>query len=181
MAIIQHLGRWGSAVVGRYVEHALEDRAAWAPLVAACGLDFSQALGAGGCSNQASFDLRMLDDLVRHRVRAVVRKRKALARPEPVARDERPSEELALRVEAIRAELQADIARVADTTSGVLVAIRSPITRVGHLVRCSGYAVHPSAWETHCGWRFAAAPHEPCTAAEVTCRRGCLAASRQVG
>ena len=35
LAVIQHIGRWGSATVLKYVEQALEGRASWAPVVAA--------------------------------------------------------------------------------------------------------------------------------------------------
>ena len=180
LAIIQHIGRWGSAAVGRYVEHALEGRAAWAPLVATGGLDVGQVVGAYGGGGQATLDLRMLDGLVRHCVRQAVsqpssaKRRRAASETGPVA-------SLVQRVDEIRDELKADIAQVAEVAAGALVAVRSTVTKVGHLVKVAGRAVHPSVWETHCGWHFGSAPHVACSVAEVTCRRACAAALRLDG
>ncbi len=180
MAIVQHIGRWGSAAVGRNVEHALEGRAAWAPLVATGGLGVGQVVGAYGGCGQATSDLRMLDGLVRHCVRQAV-SQPGGAKRRRVASEAGPEASLVQRVDAIRDELKADIAQVAEVAAGALVAVRSTVTKVGHLVKVAGRAVHPREWETHCGWRFGSAPHESCCVAEVTCRRACAAALRQVG
>ena len=47
LAVIQHIGRWGSATVLKYVDQALEGRASWAPVVAAVGLG-GEGLAVGG-------------------------------------------------------------------------------------------------------------------------------------
>ena len=47
LAVIQHIGRWGSATVLKYVDQALEGRASWAPVVAAEGLG-GEGLAVGG-------------------------------------------------------------------------------------------------------------------------------------
>ena len=180
LAIIQHIGRWGSAAVQRYVEHALEGRASWAPLVASGGLDVGQVVGACGGSGQATFDLQLIEGLVRHCVEQKValdrraKRRRAAAGAAPVP-------EVGPQVAALRAELKADIAHVADLAAGSLVAVRSTRTSGCHLVKVAGRAFHPRQWVTHCGWYFGTAPHEPCAPADVKCRRGCLNASRQVG
>lgn len=65
-----------------------------------------------------------------------------------------------------------------------LVAIRSTITGMGHMVRSADLTMHPSHWCTMCGWRFGLRPHVPCSTAEVNCRaRGgvCVASRGQVG
>jgi len=187
LAIIQHIGRWGSATVAKYVEHALEDRASWAPLLAAADLGPGPAAGGdAGASSYMPLCRSLLDGLVRRRVRAALRKERTRppagaaqgpAHPPP---DGPSASEVSEQIAAVRAELGAQIAQVADRAGGALVAVRASMTQVGHLVRYHGYALHPSAWETHCGWKFAAAPHEPCSIAEVTCRRGCLSAARLV-
>ena len=47
LAVIQHIGRWGSATVLKYVDQALEGRASWAPVVAAESLH-------DGCGERSS-------------------------------------------------------------------------------------------------------------------------------
>jgi len=108
-------------------------------------------------------------------------KRAARRKGKAAAGGARPEAGAPVAGEALREELKADISRISDELAGTRLAVRSTTKGVGHLVKFSGRALHPSEWTTICGWHFANAPHEPCTVAEVSCRRGCLVAAGQVG
>ena len=69
LALVQHIGRWGSSAVERYVGEALATRAAWAPVAAARGIDAAAMLGASGAQNV--LDINALQTLVREIVQAV--------------------------------------------------------------------------------------------------------------
>jgi len=180
LSVIQHFGRWGSSTVGRYVAHALEDRASWAPIVAAGSVDLGVMLGTCSEGMRNPVGLHVLDGLVVSRVRQVLN-RAARRKGKVAVESARPEAVGPVAVEALRVELKADMAKMSDELAGTLLAVRSTTKGVGHLVKFSGRALHPSDWATVCGWHFAHAPHEACTLAEVTCRRGCTAAAGQVG
>ena len=73
LAIIQHLGRWGSSAIERYVDEALAGRAAWAPLMAAGSWNLEAAIGTHGPPG-AGPDLGALAGLVHELVRSEVRR-----------------------------------------------------------------------------------------------------------
>ena len=62
LALVQHIGRWGSSAVERYVGEALATRSAWAPVAAARGIDAAAMLGA---ASQNILDINVLRTLVR--------------------------------------------------------------------------------------------------------------------
>ena len=68
VALIQHIGRWGSNAVERYVGEALAARASWAPVAAARGLDANTLLGGRGSAR--CLDLDVLSNVVREIVRS---------------------------------------------------------------------------------------------------------------
>lgn len=175
LPVIQHLGRWGSAAVERYVAEALEARAAWAPLAASENLDLSAVVG-GDNQKTNTPGLGAISGMIREVVKVEVSKAKAKDIKKAEAEGKSKEGSRLSAASSSTTDRQQEKPR-ADPRE----AIRSSITRIGHIVRLGGPAIHPVCWETLCGWRFGCAPHERCRLDEVTCRRGCALALAHAG
>ena len=83
--MIQHIGRWGSSTVERYVAHALEGRSSWATVVAAGALDMGKVLGEER-DRQKPVEMQLLTSLVRQQVLSEVTRATNVAREAQKAR-----------------------------------------------------------------------------------------------
>ena len=207
LAVIQHIGRWGSATVLRYVDQALEGRASWAPIVAAAGwsgegvagggptdrgaLDSAPSVGAGSVWPAGPWGGRGRRGLG------------ALASGPPPGGG---SGSAGLR--GGRGGLNLGVACPVPPPGGGLgpgggwepvgcprcagsagacpsvadrIAIKSGATGVGHWVLPGRGELHPLAWATLCGWHFGTSPHARCCGCEISCKRCLQAASGQMG
>ena len=200
---IQHLGRWGSAAVERYVAEALNARSAWAPLAAAEALDLSNVIAAAN-SSDAGPALPSLAGLVRQIVREEC-SRPPRARPAPRTPRIQPYGSGPERAQARgasgdnipkRSQDRGDQSQEMESPPAppptaeaqqTLRAIASLVPRRDgreqsiHLVRTGGPSLQPCLWETHCGWKFGLTPFEARETSEVNCRKGCARAMGEVG
>ena len=142
LAVIQHLGRWGSQTIERYVGEALSGRSSWAPLAAAGDLDAGRMVAGCGLPGPAHTSLASLTGLV----------------ASLVARDV----DRAVRAHAAPVQVAAPSGGTGDTN--FVVSRRSG---VGHLVRAAG----GGSGQCACGWQFGPDAAVACTAEDVTCQR----------
>ena len=129
LPVIQHLGRWGSQAVERYVGEALAGRSAWAPLAAAGECDADRMLGARDPQGRAP-GLNAIAGFLRNLVQQQVGQSSAAA--------------------------STTSCTPVDRTPAYVVAGRSG---VGHVVMVGGPGIPREAWETACHWRFGLRPH----------------------
>jgi len=157
--VIQHMGRWGSLVVERYVAEALSARASWAPLAAAEQLDLSTWTGEAQSTRAPG--LGAIAGLVRTAVRQEAsRRRQSEARPCPTSASTPAPPPPA----------------VATAPTGIRSA-----EGMGHRVRTMDLAIPPLQWETICGWHFGHSAFTLCPASEVSCRRCAVAVGQDGG
>ena len=152
LAVIQHIGRWGSATIERYVGEALAARASWAPLMAAGAFDAARMVSDCALPGPASPSLGTLAGAVARLVQQELRQR-----PIPA------------QVADAQAQPRSD--------RDCVMSVR---TGVGHVIKHMG-DLPPEAWEAACGWRFGKVRHtfEPTSA--ISCRRCMTSCAMQVG
>ena len=142
LAVIQHIGRWGSASIERYVGEALATRSSWAPLMAAGAFDATRMVADCTLPGPASPSLGTLAGAVAQLVRQELK-----LRPPPAQ--------------------VADAQAAPPVNRDCVVSAR---TGVCHVVKHME-GLPADAWETACGWRFGAVRHSFAPTCELSCRR----------
>ena len=180
MPVIQHIGRWGSATVERYVAEALAGKAEWAPLLAATELDLTEIVGGDGHSSGPG--LGAIASVIGKLVKAEVKKHgkitKGSKRKSSKAGLDEPAAEAGVVSQPkdgvlVEAPPPAAVTAASSSSAGPSGRsfVKSVRTGVGHLVRFAGDGLLPEQWETECGWRSGRARHAPCDIAAVSCSR----------
>ena len=144
LSVIQHIGRWGSQSVERYVGEALAGHSSWAALHAAGCVDAGRMVSGCGLSGPAHPSLRAVTGLVAQLVSTEVARAVQALPPAPP-----------------RAPAAGDITEF----------VISGRTGTEHVVKIGGAGIPPARWETACGWRYGTRPHTRGTGTEVSCGR----------
>ena len=152
LAVIQHIGRWGSATIERYVGEALAARASWAPLMAAVAFDAARMVSDCALPGPSSPSLGTLAGAVARLVQQELRQR-----PIP----------------AHGADVQARPPASKDCVMSVL-------TGVGHVAKHME-GLPTEEWEAACDWRFGKVRHVFGSTSGISCRRCMTLCASQVG
>ena len=152
LAVIQHIGRWGSATIERYVGEALAARASWAPLMAAGAFDATRMVADCALPGPASPSLGTLAGAVARLVQQEMRQRP------PPAHD-------------------ADLREQPPAGKDCVTSVR---TGTCHVIKhMDGLPVE--SWEAACGWKFGKVRHTLESASPISCRRCMTLATSQAG
>ena len=144
LTIIQHIGRWGSQAVERYVGEALAGNSSWAALHAAGCVDAERMIGGCGLSGPAPLSLKSFTGLVAQLVATEVARVAQAPHPSPPC---------------------------APVAGDITEFVKSGRTGTEHVVKIGGARIPPERWETACGWRFGTRPHTRGTGDTVSCVR----------
>ena len=159
---------------------ALAARASWAPVAAAEEFDMAQVVGFSGMSSHGGPSMTAISSWIKERVSLEVAKHGRSQTCLHVSGNG-SSNDVSARIDEPRVEVFEEISKRPKAKEERLVAAKSTVTDIGHVVRHAGSELHPSCWVTACGWKFANSEYEK-SMGDVNCTtKGCKAAIRQMG